>query len=129
MTKFSIAMRHRITARTAIFTCALMIASTARLSAQPTMVVLVRHAEGTLSARDATLVAFARAVGAMEASRDREATRRVVELAALYESYGRSVPFDVQTRFWQVTQSLSPADRQVLQPAAQALGFSARQDS
>ena len=45
MTKFSIAMRHRITARTAIFTCALMIASTARLSAQPTMVVLVRHAE------------------------------------------------------------------------------------
>jgi hypothetical protein len=85
---------------------------------------LAGPAEGRLSARDESHVALSRAVRLLHLDRSTEALRRVLELASLNASYGRSIPFDVQTEFYQVLQAAGEQD--ALAPVAQALGFSTR---
>jgi hypothetical protein len=80
--------------------------------------------DGRLTAREAALLAITRAVEALGEDQGPDASRRVTDLAALYESYGRTVPFDVQTRFARVRERLAPQAAAVLEPVARALGFS-----
>jgi len=79
--------------------------------------------DGRLAAREAALLAFNRAVEALREDQGPDARRRVTDLAALYESYGRSVPFDVQTRFHRVRAGLPAPQAALLEPVARALGF------
>ncbi|MFI5211159.1 MAG: DUF3536 domain-containing protein, partial [Gemmatimonadales bacterium] len=87
---------------------------------------LAGPAEGRHSARDESHVALSRAVKHLHRDRSPEALRRVLELASLNASYGRSIPFDVQTEFYQVQQAAGAREQDALAPVAQALGFSAR---
>jgi hypothetical protein len=87
---------------------------------------LAGPAEGRLSAREESHAALGRAVKALEADRGAEAIARVLDLTSLFTSYGRSVPFDVQTTFFHVLQSASAPERDRLAPVSQVLGFSTR---
>lgn len=82
--------------------------------------------DGRLAAREAALLAFIRAVDGLADDQGPDARRRVTDLAALYESYGRTVPFDVQTRFARVREQLSPPQALALEPVARVLGFAPR---
>ncbi|MEO8030182.1 MAG: DUF3536 domain-containing protein [Gemmatimonadota bacterium] len=82
-----------------------------------------RLLDGRLPVREAALLAFSRAVEALADDQGPDARRRVTDLAALYESYGRTVPFDVQTRFYRVRELVSPAQALLLEPVARTLGF------
>ena len=72
------------------------------------------------------LVALTRATQALDTDRGDEAIRRVLDLASLYLSNGRAVPFDIQTVFYHLTPSISDVDQHRLEPVARALGFSTR---
>jgi hypothetical protein len=87
---------------------------------------LAGPAEGRLSAREESAAALGRAVRALQSDRGAEAIRRVLDLASLFASYGRSVPFEVQTAFYHVQQSASDLEQRLLAPVARALGFSTR---
>jgi hypothetical protein len=83
-----------------------------------------RLLEGRLAAREAALLAFNRAVEGLAQDQGPDARRRVTDLAALYESYGRTVPFDVQTRFYRVRERLTAEQGGLLESVGRALGFS-----
>jgi len=87
---------------------------------------LAGPAEGRLSARGESHAALSRAVRLLHRDRGAEALRRVLELASLHASYGRSIPFDVQTEFYHVLQAARAKEQDALAPVAQALGFSTR---
>lgn len=82
-----------------------------------------RLLEGRLAAREAALLAFNRAVEALAHDQGPDARRRVTDLAALYESYGRTVPFDVQTRFYRMRERLTAEQAGPLESVGRALGF------
>ncbi len=84
---------------------------------------LAGPAEGRLSARDESHVALSRAVRLLHLDRSSEALRRVLELASLNASYGRSVPFDVQTEFYQVMQTAGEPEQDALVPIGAGPGF------
>lgn len=83
-------------------------------------------AEGQVTAEDGYLMALDRAVHALETDRSDDAIRRVLDLASLYVSDGRPVPFDIQTVFYHLKTSISDVDQHGLEPVARALGFSTR---
>lgn len=87
---------------------------------------LAAPAEGRLAAREAAQAALTRAVKILVADRGEEAVRRVLDLTSLFASYGRTVPFEVQTVFDRVMQSASEPERRRLAPVGLALGFSTR---
>lgn len=85
--------------------------------------------DGRLLPREAALLAFTRAVDGLLEDQGPDARRRVTDLAALYESYGRHVPFDVQTRFFHVRSRLAAGQVAQLDSVARALGFTSRTGS
>ena len=83
-------------------------------------------AEGQVAPEDGHLMAFDRAVRALETDRSSEAIRRVLDLTSLYRSDEQPAPFDGQTVFYHLMPSLSAEDEHRLEPVARALGFSTR---
>ncbi|HTO73423.1 MAG TPA: DUF3536 domain-containing protein, partial [Gemmatimonadales bacterium] len=82
--------------------------------------------DGRLLPREAALLAFTRAVDGLALDQGPDAKRRVTDLAALYQSFGRTVPFDVQTRFYRVWSGLTGDQAASLDSVARALGFTSR---
>lgn len=80
-------------------------------------------ARGEQGLEDATRVALERAVAALEQDVSDEAAARIAGLADLLELLGRWVPFDIQTRFDRLRQTMPADRRRALAALAHRLGF------